>query len=119
MCPCGLQLSSRLEVWGRMWRSISRREVERWRFLLRAHCAWQDALLAEVARKHGNNWKEVCRYFKDRTDAQCMLRHQKLVAPTVIKGPWTKEVRTGRLRRHNLLVRVCVVSVPLCLQPSA
>ena len=59
--------------------------------LLAAVC--QDALLADVARKCNFNWKEVARHFRDRSDVQCMTRHQKVAVTAVVKGPWTREVR--------------------------
>ena len=53
----------------------------------------QDAALVDAARRAPNNWREIARLFKDRTDVQCMERYQKIAAPAVIKGPWSKEVR--------------------------
>lgn len=32
--------------------------------------------------------------FKDRTDVQCLHRWQKVLNPDLVKGPWSKEVRT-------------------------
>lgn len=43
--------------------------------------------------------------FKDRTDVQCLHRWQKVLNPDLVKGPWSKEVRTRyHLHSHNNLL---------------
>lgn len=37
------------------------------------------------------NWKKIASFFKERSDVQCLHRWQKVLNPTLIKGPWTKE----------------------------
>jgi len=50
----------------------------------------EDELLRKVVEKHGaRNWKKVASYIKDRTDVQCLHRWQKVLNPSLIKGPWT------------------------------
>ena len=39
-----------------------------------------------------NKWSEVASYFQDRSDVQCQQRWDKVVNPSLVKGPWTKEV---------------------------
>jgi hypothetical protein len=38
-------------------------------------------------------WKLISRYFTDKTDQHCMSRWQEVLNPTLVKGPWTPEVR--------------------------
>ena len=33
----------------------------------------------------------IASYFPDRTDVQCLHRWQKVLNPTLVKGPWTQE----------------------------
>jgi myb proto-oncogene protein len=51
-------------------------------------------MLKEAVRKYGPNaWHKVADVFEnDRSELQCQLRWQKVLNPSVIKGPWTKEV---------------------------
>ena len=37
------------------------------------------------------DWKLISKYFVKRTEYQCQQRWQKVLNPTLIKGPWTKE----------------------------
>ncbi len=53
-----------------------------------------EALRRAVALHEGKNWKEVARALDGRTDVQCLHRWQKVLKPGLVKGPWTKEVRT-------------------------
>lgn len=60
----------------------------------------QDNTLRDAVRKHGkDNWKRVADVFGDRTDLQCLSRYQKVINPTAVKGPWTKEVHKFELKR--------------------
>lgn len=54
----------------------------------------QDERLKILVDKHGEDWKLLSAYFPDRTDVQCQHRWHKVVNPELVKGPWTKEVRT-------------------------
>ncbi len=40
------------------------------------------------------DWKMISKYFIKRTEYQCQQRWQKVLNPTLIKGPWTKEEDT-------------------------
>jgi len=52
----------------------------------------EDELLKKVVRKYGaKNWKKIASFLKDRTDVQCLHRWQKVLNPSLVKGPWTKE----------------------------
>jgi hypothetical protein len=53
-----------------------------------------EALRQAVALHEGKNWKEVARSLDGRTDVQCLHRWQKVLKPGLVKGPWTKEVRS-------------------------
>jgi hypothetical protein len=57
----------------------------------------QDNMLKDAVRKYGPNaWRKVADAFEnDRSELQCQLRWQKVLNPSVIKGPWTKEVRVA------------------------
>ena len=49
-------------------------------------------MLKKVVRKYGaKNWKKIASFLKDRTDVQCLHRWQKVLNPSLVKGPWTKE----------------------------
>ena len=37
------------------------------------------------------NWKCIAEKLKDRTEVQCLHRWQKVLKPTLVKGPWTEE----------------------------
>jgi len=48
--------------------------------------------LADAVRKHGGkNWKRIAEELPGRTDVQCLHRWQKVLNPSLIKGPWTEE----------------------------
>lgn len=60
----------------------------------------EDRKLIELVKKYGvgfelrlkaKNWKKIASFFEDRTDVQCLHRWQKVLNPTLVKGPWTKE----------------------------
>ena len=55
----------------------------------------QDEKLKRLVEIHGSvEWKALSQFFPDRSDVQCQHRWQKVLNPELIKGPWTKEVRT-------------------------
>ena len=45
-------------------------------------------------------------YFQDRTDVQCLHRWQKVLNPDLVKGPWTKEVRSHHAPHRTVARRV-------------
>ena len=48
--------------------------------------------MKKVVRKYGaKNWKKIASFLKERTDVQCLHRWQKVLNPSLVKGPWTKE----------------------------
>lgn len=54
--------------------------------------AAQDDLLrrtAEAAKV--KNWKKIADLFPDRSDMQCLHRWEKVLNPSLVKGPWTPE----------------------------
>ncbi|KAL7123095.1 hypothetical protein ACP275_01G084500 [Erythranthe tilingii] len=52
----------------------------------------EDKLLTElVQRFNGRNWKKIAEYMSERTDVQCLHRWQKVLDPSLVKSPWTKE----------------------------
>lgn len=56
------------------------------------------------------SWEDIAAYFSDRNDVQCQQRWEKVVNPDLIKGPWTKEVRTSIVDCFSytlILVRFC------------
>lgn len=51
-----------------------------------------DELLRSAVRELGSKkWKQIAERFADRTDLQCQHRWQKVLSPTLHKGPWSKE----------------------------
>ena len=36
------------------------------------------------------NWKRIASFFEDRTDVQCLHRWQKVLNPSLVKGPWSE-----------------------------
>jgi hypothetical protein len=57
--------------------------------------AEEDEILRNAVQKHGGrNWKKISDCLEGRTDVQCLHRWQKVLRPGLIKGPWTKEVRS-------------------------
>jgi myb proto-oncogene protein len=52
----------------------------------------EDYMLAEAVRKNGGkNWKKIAEALPGRTDVQCLHRWQKVLNPSLVKGPWTEE----------------------------
>uniref|UniRef100_A0A7S1B5E6 Uncharacterized protein n=1 Tax=Corethron hystrix TaxID=216773 RepID=A0A7S1B5E6_9STRA len=50
-----------------------------------------DALRAAVEENGAKNWKLIAERLQDRTEVQCLHRWQKVLKPTLVKGPWTAE----------------------------
>ena len=49
----------------------------------------EDEQLRTVVEQYGaKNWKRIAAHFSDRTDVQCLHRWQKVLNPTLVKGPW-------------------------------
>lgn len=44
-----------------------------------------------VKRNGGKNWKKIAEALPGRTDVQCLHRWQKVLNPSLVKGPWTEE----------------------------
>jgi hypothetical protein len=63
--------------------------------------AQEDALLRTAVEQHGaKNWKNIAAQLRDRTEVQCLHRWQKVLKPSLVKGPWTaEEDRKVRARR--------------------
>ncbi|EGR32388.1 myb-like DNA-binding domain protein [Ichthyophthirius multifiliis] len=52
----------------------------------------EDELLKDLVQQYGpKNWKKIASNFPDRSDVQCLHRWQKVLNPSLVKGPWTKE----------------------------
>ena len=53
----------------------------------------EDEKLKNVVQTIGEgNWALIASQFPDRSDVQCQQRWDKVVNPSLIKGPWTREV---------------------------
>jgi len=50
-----------------------------------------DALRAAVEENGAKNWKLIAERLQERTEVQCLHRWQKVLKPTLVKGPWTAE----------------------------
>lgn len=50
-----------------------------------------DALRTAVEEHGAKNWKLISQRLPDRTEVQCLHRWQKVLKPTLVKGPWTSE----------------------------
>lgn len=49
-------------------------------------------MLGDAVLKYGGkNWKKIAEVLPGRTDVQCLHRWQKVLNPSLIKGPWTEE----------------------------
>jgi hypothetical protein len=49
----------------------------------------EDKKLTEAVRINGGkNWKKIAENLKGRTDVQCLHRWQKVLNPSLVKGPW-------------------------------
>lgn len=67
----------------------------------------EDEKLKDVVQRLGEgNWSSVSSQFHDRSDVQCQQRWDKVVNPSLIKGPWTKEVCV--LKNEWLFILVCI-----------
>jgi len=54
--------------------------------------ALEDSQLRQAVSFHGaKNWKSISMKLKDRTEVQCLHRWQKVLKPSLVKGPWTEE----------------------------
>lgn len=52
----------------------------------------EDSRLKAFVEQHGEKWEVIAELMKTRSEAQCQHRWTKVVNPSLIKGPWTKEV---------------------------
>lgn len=48
-----------------------------------------DALRAAVEENGAKNWKSISKRLPERTEVQCLHRWQKVLKPSLVKGPWT------------------------------
>jgi hypothetical protein len=55
----------------------------------------EDELLRKAVDDHGCDWKKISKDFSKHTELQCMHRWQKVLKPSLIKGPWTDEEDTA------------------------
>jgi hypothetical protein len=54
--------------------------------------AEEDLNLTKLVRQFGaKNWKKIASYLDQRTDVQCLHRWQKVLNPSMVKGPWSQE----------------------------
>lgn len=44
-----------------------------------------------MEKNGAKNWKLIAERLPDRTEVQCLHRWQKVLKPTLVKGPWTAE----------------------------
>ena len=52
----------------------------------------EDETLKQAVDDHGaKNWKLISSHLPGRTEVQCLHRWQKVLKPTLVKGPWTGE----------------------------
>jgi len=52
----------------------------------------EDEILTNAVNEcKGKNWKKISEKLKDRTPIQCLHRWQKVLNPTLVKGPWAPE----------------------------
>eukprot|EP00554_Chaetoceros_debilis_P014251 CAMPEP_0194122100 /NCGR_PEP_ID=MMETSP0150-20130528/49255_1 /TAXON_ID=122233 /ORGANISM="Chaetoceros debilis, Strain MM31A-1" /LENGTH=693 /DNA_ID=CAMNT_0038814803 /DNA_START=175 /DNA_END=2252 /DNA_ORIENTATION=+ len=55
----------------------------------------EDEALRIAVEEHGaRNWKKIATSLPERTEVQCLHRWQKVLKPTLVKGPWTAEEDT-------------------------
>ena len=58
----------------------------------------EDEILRNAVHEYGGkNWRKISSKIDGRTDVQCLHRWQKVLRPGLIKGPWSKEVRSTLL----------------------
>lgn len=48
-------------------------------------------LREEVEKNGAKNWKSIAERLPHRTEVQCLHRWQKVLKPSLVKGPWTNE----------------------------
>ncbi len=52
----------------------------------------EDEALRVAVDKHGaRNWKKIAMALPERTEVQCLHRWQKVLKPSLVKGPWTAD----------------------------
>jgi len=52
----------------------------------------EDETLKQAVDDHGaKNWKLISTHLPGRTEVQCLHRWQKVLKPTLVKGPWTTD----------------------------
>lgn len=52
----------------------------------------EDDTLKEAVEEHGaKNWKLISTRLPGRSEVQCLHRWQKVLKPTLVKGPWTAD----------------------------
>jgi len=52
----------------------------------------EDETLKEAVEEHGaKNWKLISSRLPGRSEVQCLHRWQKVLKPSLVKGPWTAE----------------------------
>ena len=52
----------------------------------------EDEILKKAVKENqAKNWKKVSECLEGRTPIQCLHRWQKVLNPSLIKGPWTEE----------------------------
>jgi hypothetical protein len=44
-----------------------------------------------VAENGAKNWKLISKHLPQRTEVQCLHRWQKVLKPSLVKGPWTAD----------------------------
>jgi hypothetical protein len=55
-------------------------------------CFLQDEALRNAVERNGpKNWKLIAKHLPQRTEVQCLHRWQKVLKPSLVKGPWTPE----------------------------
>lgn len=50
-----------------------------------------EALRAAVEENGAKNWKLISQRLPQRSEVQCLHRWQKVLKPSLVKGPWTEE----------------------------
>ncbi|KAL7510145.1 hypothetical protein ACHAXN_010650 [Cyclotella atomus] len=52
----------------------------------------EDNILRRAVEEHGaKSWKNIAKFLPGRSEVQCLHRWQKVLKPTLVKGPWTAE----------------------------
>lgn len=53
----------------------------------------EDEILKNAVNKYeGKNWKKIAEFFTNKNQVQCLHRWQKVLNPSVYKGPWSEAV---------------------------